>query len=587
MSGRAATQGNARSARWFAPQDTGGFIHRAAIRSEGFSSAVFDGRPVVGICNSWSEIVNCNLHFRGLAEAVKRGVLMAGGLPLEFPTMSLGENLMKPTAMLFRNLMSMDVEETIRASPLDSVVLIGGCDKTVPAQLMGAASVDIPTIMITGGPAEPAVFRGRRLGSGADLWAFTDDVRSGRMSPTEYASLEASSTPSPGHCVEMGTASTMASLVEALGMSLPGSAAVPAVDARRSALAEETGRRAVALAGEALRPSAVLTPEAFANAITVLVAIGGSTNAILHLIALAGRVGVELTLERFDEIARRTPLLANVRPAGEHLYEDFFRAGGVPALLRELAPLLELEALTVTGRPIGENIAGGGAPDRDVIAAADAPVGPAGGLVTLRGTLAPGGAVLKRSAASEHLLRQRGPALVFDGIDDVGRRIDDPDLPVTAETILILRGAGPRGGPGMPEWGMLPIPAKLLRTGVTDLVRISDARMSGTGSGTVVLHVAPEAVAGGPLALVQDGDIVSLDVDSRALDLEVPAEELDRRRRDWNSPAPAYRRGYGALYLAHILQADQGCDFDFLRALPDEPAESEPLGLVEGFIGGW
>jgi dihydroxy-acid dehydratase len=579
--------GNLRSARWFAPQDTGGFIHRASIRSEGFSSAVFDGRPVVGICNSWSEIVNCNLHFRGLAEAVKRGVFMAGGLPLEFPTMSLGENLMKPTAMLFRNLMSMDVEETIRASPLDSVVLIGGCDKTVPAQLMGAASVDIPAIMITGGPAEPAVFRGRRLGSGSDLWAFTDDVRSGRMSTAEYASLEASATPSPGHCVEMGTAATMASIVEALGMSLPGSAAVPALDARRSAFAEETGRHAVKLAGEALRPSAILTEAAFANAITVLVACGGSTNAILHLIALAGRVGIDLTLERFDELARRTPLLANVQPAGEHLYEDFFRAGGVPALMRELAPLLELNAITVTGRSIGDNIAGGGAPDREVIATAAAPIGPPGGLVTLRGTLAPGGAVIKRSAASEDLLHHRGPALVFDGIHDVALRIDDLDLPVTAETVLVLRGAGPRGGPGMPEWGMLPIPAKLLRKGVTDMVRISDARMSGTGSGTVILHVAPEAVAGGPLSLVRDGDIVSLDVDARTLDLEVPTEELERRRAGWTPPAPVYRRGYGALYLAHILQADRGCDFDFLRALPGEPAESDPLGLVEGLIGGW
>jgi dihydroxy-acid dehydratase len=501
--------------------------------------------------------------------------------------MSLGENLMKPTAMLFRNLMSMDVEETIRSSPLDAVVLIGGCDKTVPAQLMGAASVDIPAIMITGGPAEPAVFRGRRLSSGSDLWAFTDDVRSGRMSAEEYASLESAAAPSPGHCVEMGTASTMASVVEALGMSLTGSAAVPAMDARRAALAEATGGRAVELAREQLRPSAILTPAAFANAITVLVACGGSTNAILHLIALAGRVGVDLPLERFDEIARRTPLLANVQPAGEHLYEDLFRAGGVPALMRELAPLLALDAITVTGRSIGDNIAGSDEPDRAVIGSLSAPVGPASGLVALRGTLAPGGAVLKRSAASEHLLVHRGPALVFDGIDDVARRIDEPDLPVTADSVLILRGAGPRGGPGMPEWGMLPIPSKLLREGVTDMIRISDARMSGTGSGTCILHVAPEAAAGGPLALVRDGDIVSLDVEARSLDLEVPAEELERRRAAWSPPAPAYRRGYGFIFLEHILQADGGCDFDFLRALRGEAAESEPLGLVEGFIGGW
>jgi dihydroxy-acid dehydratase len=575
-----------RSARWFAPRNTSGFIHRSAIRAEGLSDAAFDGRPVVGVCNSWSEIVNCNLHFRGLAEAVKRGILMAGGVPLEFPTMSLGENLMKPTAMLFRNLMSMDVEETIRSSPLDAVVLIGGCDKTVPAQLMGAASVDLPAIMITGGPAEAAVFHGRRLGTGTDLWAYTDDMRSGRMTEAEYAELEAAAVPSAGHCVEMGTASTMATVVEALGMSLPGSAAVPAVDARRAAFAEETGSRAVELARERLRPSTIMTPAAFANAITILAAAGGSTNAVVHLIALAGRVGLELPLERFDELARRAPTIVNVRPAGVHLFEDFYRAGGVPALMRELESLLDTSAMTVTGVTVGENIARAEVLDRDVIAAPTASTA-RGGLVAVRGSLAPDGAIVKRSAASERLLRHRGPALVFDSIYDVAARIDDPHLAVDADTVLILRNSGPRGGPGMPEWGMLPVPAKLLRDGVTDMVRVSDARMSGTGFGTCVLHVAPEAAVGGPLALVRDGDPVHLDVESRTLDLEVDAAELDRRRGEWRSPPAAYRRGYGALYLEHVLQADRGADFDFLRALPGEEAESEPLGLLDGFIGGW
>jgi dihydroxy-acid dehydratase len=576
-----------RSARWLAPRDVFGFVHRAALRSEGLSNAAISDRPVVGICTSWSELVNCNLHLQGLAQAVKRGVWQAGGLPLEFPTISLGENLMKPTTMLYRNLMSMDVEETIRSNPLDAVVLLAGCDKTVPAQLMGAASVDVPAIALTGGPMQPGSFRGRTLGSGTDLWRYTDDLRAGRMTSEEYSELEAAATPSVGHCSEMGTASTMASLVEALGMSLPGSAAIPAVDARRAALAEATGRRAVELADEGPRPSDVLTPAAFENAITVLAAIGGSTNAILHLIALAGRVAIDIPLDRFDEISRRTPLLVNTRPAGEHLFEDVFRAGGIPALLAELRPLLELDAVTVTGRTLGELIADEVVYNADVIRPLDEPLQPPGGLAILRGSLAPGGAVLKTSAASPELLRHRGRALVFDGIDDLIARIDDPALSVEASSILVLRNAGPKGAPGMPEWGMLPIPEKLLKQGVTDMVRISDARMSGTGFGTCILHVAPESAVGGPLHVVEDGDEIALDAGSRTLDLCLPAAEIERRLAAKPLPSPRYHRGYGSIYLEHVLQADLGVDFDVLRRAPGEPAETEPYGLLEGWITGW
>lgn len=576
-----------RSERWFGTADLSGFIHRASMRAAGFPITGDDGRPVVGICNPWSEFVNCNMHFRALAHAVKRGVLVAGGLPLEFPTISLGENLMKPTTMLHRNLMAMDVEESIRAYPMDAVVLIGGCDKTVPAELMGVASVGVPAIMLTGGPAQPTVYRGERLGSGTDLWAYADRHRVGRMSDQDWAALECAAGSSVGHCTEMGTASTMASIVEALGMSLPGSAAIPAGDARRIAAAEATGRRAVEIARAGLRPSDVLTTGAFECAIAVLVAIGGSTNAVLHLLALAGRVGVPLELEHFDHIARRVPRLVNVRPAGEHLYEDLFHAGGIGAVLRELLPLLDGSLTTVTGRSLAEGLEGLPAADRTVIATLDEPFAGKAGLAVLRGSLVPDGAVIKRSAASERLLRHRGRALVFEGVEDLGRRIDDPGLPVDADSVLVLRNAGPRGGPGMPEWGMLPIPAKLVRQGVDDMVRISDARMSGTGFGTVVLHAAPEAAAGGPLGIVRDGDMIALDVEARRLDLEVDSVELEDRRAAWRPPEPAYRRGYGALYLGHVEQANRGCDFDFLRAREGEPSQSEPLGILEGWHGGW
>jgi dihydroxy-acid dehydratase len=575
-----------RSELWFGGRDLSGFIHRASLHAEGISRSALTGRPVIGICNSWSELVNCNLHFRGLAEAVKRGVLLAGGLPLEFPTISLGENLMKPTAMLFRNLMAMDVEECIRAYPLDAVVLLGGCDKTVPAQLMGAASADLPAIMITGGPSEPAWFRGQALGAGTDLWHYADELRAGRMSEAEFDELETAATPSFGHCNEMGTASTMASLVEALGMCLPGTASIPAVDAARSRAAEATGARAVELALGGPAPSRILTAEAFDNAITVLMALGGATNAVIHLLALAGRVGVSLTLDRFHELSRRTPLLANVRPSGEHLVEQLHRAGGIRALLRELAPLLHGDALTVTGGTLAEGFSGAQVLDRNVIAPLDAPLAAEGGIAVLRGSLAPDGALIKRSAASPGLLRHRGPAVVFEDVYDLAARIDNPALDVSADSVLVLRNAGPKGGPGMPEWGQLPVPKKLLQRGVSDLVRVSDARMSGTAFGTVVLHVAPEAAAGGPLRAVRDGDPIVLDVDAQRLDLDVPVHEVERRLAELGPAEPKYRRGYGALYLEHVLQANEGCDFDFLRSDGREP-EREPLGLLSGWVGGW
>lgn len=576
-----------RSARWFGGDDLAGFIHRATLHAEGISRSALAGRPVVGICSSWSELVNCNLHFRGLAEAVKRGVLLAGGLPLEFPTISLGENLMKPTTMLFRNLMAMDVEECIRAYPLDAVVLLGGCDKTVPAQLMGAASAGVPSIMVTGGPSEAAWFRGRELGAGTDLWHYADELRAGRMTREEFDELEAAATPSVGHCNEMGTASSMTSVVEALGMCLPGTASIPAVSAERVRAAEESGRRAVELAREGLAPAQILTAEAFGNAVTLLMAIGGGTNVVLHLLALAGRVGVPLDLDRFDEISRRTPVIANVRPSGEHLVEQLHHAGGVQALLKVLAPLLHGDALTITGRSLEDGYAAAAVRDESVILPLERPLAAEGGIAVVRGSLAPAGAIVKQSAASPNLLRHRGPALVFEDVYDVQARIDDPALDVTPDSVLVLRNSGPRGGPGMPEWGAIPVPRKLLERGVSDVVRVSDARMSGTAFGTVVLHVAPEAYAGGPLRAVRDGDPIVLDVHERTLDLDVPAAEVQRRLDELGPPEPRYVRGYGRLYVDHVLQADTGCDFDFLRPVTGDPVGREPYGLLSGWVGGW
>lgn len=575
-----------KSARWFSGHDVPGFVHRSAMRASGFSAASFEGRPVVGICSSWSEVVNCNMHFRGLADSVRRGVLAAGGLPLEFPTISLGEQLMKPTTMLFRNLMAMDVEESIRAYPFDSVVLMGGCDKTTPAQLMGAASADVPAIMLTGGTAAPAVFEGRQLGVGTDLWEYIDQVRAGTMSLADYDRLEAAAGPSVGHCPEMGTASTMATIVEGLGMTLPGAAAIPATDSRRMQMAESVGARAVELAREELRPSQVLTSEAFDNAITLMLAVGGSTNAVVHLLAIAGRAGVDLSLDRFHELSARTPLVVNVRPAGQHLVEQVFHAGGIPAVMKALEPLLHGEALTVTGKSAADNLPDRAGSDESVIASVSSPFQGTQGLAVVRGNLAPDGAVIKCSAATPSLLEHSGPAVVFEDMVDLLARFDDPELDVTADSVLVLRTAGPQGAPGMPEWGQLPIPTKLLREGVTDMVRISDARMSGTAFGTCVLHVSPESAAGGPLGLVRDGDIIVLDALAGRLDLAVDDDELERRRLSSAPRRARPTRGYAAMYVEHVQQAHQGCDLDFLVGRSEEPAE-EPQGVFDGWVGGW
>jgi dihydroxy-acid dehydratase len=557
-----------RSRQWFGRDDLDGFIHKAWLRAEGYAGDVFDGRPVIGVVNSWSEVTNCNSHLRTVAEHVKRGVWRAGGFPLELPAMSLAEPLMRPTTMLYRNLLAMEVEESIRAHPFDGVVLLSGCDKTTPAMLMGAASADVPAILVTGGP----MLRGMRgpvefAGATAVLEAW-DERRRGELDDEGWTELQGCIARSNGFCGVMGTASTMACIGEALGMTLPGDAAIPAVDARRLARAEDAGARIVAMVDEDLRPSRVLTREAFENAITADMAIGGSTNAVVHLVAIARRAGIDLPLTLFDEISRRTPLLVDVRPSGRHQMEDFFYAGGLPAVLRELLPLLHGDAPTVSGRTLAEDVASARTLDPDVIRTRAEPLAPDGGTVVLFGSLCPDGAVLKRSAASPALLRHRGRAVVFRDKQDLLDRIDDPGLEVDATSVLVQQSGGPHGGPGMPEWGQLPIPAKLLQAGVTDMVRISDARMSGTSFGTCILHVAPESAVGGPLALVHDGDEIELDVDGRRLDMLVSDEELASRRAAWTPPAPAFTRGYGRLYLEHVMQANVGADFDILAGGP-------------------
>jgi dihydroxy-acid dehydratase len=562
-----------RSRNWFGRQDLDGFVHRSWIKAEGFSDLMFDGRPVIGIANSWSELTNCNAHLRQVAEAVKRGVLSAGGFPMEFPTISLGEVLMKPTTMLFRNLMAMDVEECLRAYPLDGVVLLSGCDKTTPAMLMGAASADIPAIMVTGGPMLRGKWRTEELGSGTDAWRLWAMRRAGQLSDEEWCEAESCMSRSAGHCMVMGTASTMASMVEALGMTLPGNAAIPAPDSRRMALAEMTGRRIMEMVQEDLKPSKILTAQAFDNAIRADMAIGGSTNAIIHLVAIAGRVGVPLALSRFDDLSRTTPFLVNVRPSGKHLMEDFFYAGGLPVVMKELLPLLHRDAITVTGKSVEANVRDATNYDEDVIRPLAMPISSEGGTVILTGNLCPSGAVLKQSAASPHLMSHRGKAVVFEDHNDLHARIDDPTLAVDETSVLVLKRVGPRGAPGMPEWGAAPIPQKLLKKGIKDMVRISDARMSGTSYGTVVLHVSPEAEAGGPLALVQNGDEIELDVANRRLTLRVADDELARRRTQWKPRPPHFTRGYGKLFLDHVLQADEGVDFDFLKG--KTPVRSE------------
>lgn len=570
---------NLRSRDWFGKRDRWGVGHRAWLRSEGFTERVFEDKPVIGICNSWSELNNCNVHLRTLAEAVKRGVWEAGGFPLEFNTISLGEMLMKPTTMLYRNLMAMEVEESIRSQPLDGVVLLCGCDKTTPAQLMGAASVDVPAIMVPGGPMLSGMWRGQELGSGTDVRKFWEEVRAGRMPEENWCEIESCVSRSSGHCTVMGTASTMASLAEGLGMTLPHGADIPAVDSRRLMIAETSGRRIVQMVRENLRPSQIMTAAAMENAIRLLMALGGSTNAIVHLVALAGRLGMDLPLSRFDDIAAGTPFIANVKPSGKFLMEEFSYAGGVPAVLKEISPLLHLDAITVTGKTLGENLRRAGCYNRDVIRSLNEPLLAQGGVVVLNGNLAPAGAVIKQSAVSPNLMKHRGRAVVFENNHDLIARIDEPNLNVNENSVMVLKHAGPKGAPGMPEWGHLPIPAKLLKAGVKDMVRLSDGRISGTSFGTIVVHIAPEAAVGGPLAIVQDGDEIELDVPERRLELRVPEAEISRRLSQWQAPAPHYQRGYGKLFLDHILQADQGCDFDFLRGADREvesPAKRFP-----------
>lgn len=555
-----------RSSAWFDTPELYGWTRRAALQGQGFSPEAHSGRPIIGICNSWSELTHCNAHLRTLAEAVKRGVWQAGGFPLEFPVISLGEFNMRPTAMLFRNLMSMDVEESILANPLDGVVLLGGCDKTTPALLMGAASADVPAILLTGGPQLNAHWRGEELGSCTDCRRYELELRAGRITTDDWNELQGCMVRSPGHCMTMGTASTMAVVAEAMGIAPPGNGAVPAADSQRVRMAEDAGRQILRLVDSDTRPSTILTRSAFENGIRALHAIAGSTNAIVHLIAIAGRLGVDLPLSLFDELCRTTPVLVNLKPAGQFLMEDFCYAGGAAALLNELSPLLHLDAPTINGLTLGQNIASARVHNTQVIRPATDPLRADGGLAVLHGTLAPGGAIIKHSAATPALLTHRGRAVVFEDHEDLLRRIDAPDLDVRPDDILVMRNAGPLGGPGMPEWGLLPLPKKLLQQGVRDMVRISDARISGTAFGTVVVHVSPESAAGGPLAAVQNGDLIELDVSRRQLNLLVEDAEIQHRLAARPaSRSTAAHRGYRWLYAQHVLQADAGCDFDFLR----------------------
>ena len=555
-----------RSIQWFGRQDIYGFIYRSWMKNRGVPHDMFDGRPVIGICNTWSELTPCNTHFRVLADHVRHGVLDAGGFPLEFPVMSLGETLMRPTAMLYRNLASMDVEESIRANPLDGVVLLAGCDKTTPATLMGACSVDLPTILVSGGPMLSGKYHGNDIGSGTNTWSMSEDLRAGKITLEEFHEAESCMHRSHGHCMTMGTASTMASMIEALGVGMPGNAAIPAVDARRHVLARMAGRRIVELVKENVFLSRILVRQAFENAIRVLAAIGGSTNAVIHLTALARRIGVDLDLDDFDRLGRGVHTLVNVMPSGRYLMEDFYYAGGLPAVLRELGEnnLLQRDALTVNGKTIWENNKDAPCWNRDVIHGLKSPFKKDAGIAVLRGNLCPEGAIIKPSAATPKLMTHRNRAVVFEDIEDFHRRIDDPKLDIDENCVMVLKNCGPKGYPGMAEVGNMPLPPKLLKKGVTDMVRISDARMSGTAYGTVVLHVCPEAAAGGVLALVENGDMIDLDVEKRRLVLLVTEDVLLKRRKNWKLPPPPLDRGYWKLYFDHVLQASEGADLDFL-----------------------
>jgi len=553
-----------RSQQWFGRQDRDGFAYRSWLKGKGIPHDQFDGRPVIGICNTFSELNPCNSHFRTLAEQVKIGVYEAGGFPLEFPVMSLGEVLLRPTAMLYRNLASMDVEESIRGNPIDGVVLLMGCDKTTPALVMGASSANLPTIGVSGGPMLNGKWRGQELGSGTGVWQMSEQVRAGTLKLEAFLDAESCMHRSHGHCMTMGTASTMASMVEALGLGLPGNAAYPAVDGRRNVIARNAGRRIVELVHEDVAIGDILTRQAFENAIKTLAAIGGSTNAVIHLIAIAGRLGVKLTIDDFEQLASEMPCLLDIQPSGKHLMEDFCYAGGLPAVMKEISSSLHLDHVTVTGKTVRENIASAENFNPDVIKTVAQPFKAKAGITVLRGNLAPRGAVIKPSAATPELMVHKGRAVVFEDSDDFHARIDDPNLDVDESCILVLKNCGPKGYPGMAEVGNMPLPPKVLKKGITDMVRISDARMSGTAYGTVVLHTAPEAAAGGPLALVQNGDLIELDVPQRRLHLHVSDAELAKRRALWKPPTPRLTSGYWKLYIDHVLQADEGADLDFL-----------------------
>ena len=553
-----------RSQNWFGRKGKDGFVYRAWMKNQGIPSDMFEGKPVIGICNTWSELTPCNAHFRDLAEAVKKGVLEAGGFPVEFPVMSLGETLIKPTAMLYRNLVSMDVEESIRANPVDGVVLLCGCDKTTPSLVMGACSVDIPTLVISGGPMLKGHWKGKDIGT-SDVWRFDTASKLGEITPEEFIAAEACMARTQGHCAVMGTASTMAVMVEALGLSLPDNASIPAADARRKVLSQLSGRRIVEMVKEDLTLSKILTRKAFENAIMVNAAIGGSTNFVIHLLAIAGRIGIELNIDDFDQYSQGIPLLANIQPSGENYMEDLYYSGGLPALIKEMSSLIHNDAITVNGKTMGENCAASEVYDRKVISTLQAPFKPESGILVVKGNLAPNGAVIKPSAASPGLLKHSGKAVVFENIEDYHARIEDPALDIDANSIMVLKNVGPKGYPGMAEVGNMALPTKLLLQGITDLVRISDGRMSGTGFGTVVLHVSPEAAVGGPLALVHNGDIITLDAHKRILQLEVSEEELALRRANWKLTETIQPRGYVHLYQTHVEQAHLGADMDFLK----------------------
>ena len=555
-----------RSHRWMGPDDLRSFGHRSRLKQMGYGAEDYAGKPVVAILNTWSDLNNCHTHFPQRVQEIKRGIWQAGGFPVEIPVTSLSETFMKPTAMFYRNMLAMEVEEVLRSQPIDGAVLLGGCDKTTPALIMGATSVNLPSIFVPAGPMLKGRWKEATLGSGTDAWKYWAERCAGNLADCDWRGVEDGIARSPGHCMTMGTASTMTSISETLGLTLPGAASIPAVHSAHSRMAEMSGRRIVEMVWEDLKPSDILTPAAFDNAITVDMAIGGSTNAIIHLIAMAGRAGIKLSLERFDQISQRTPVVANIRPSGEYLMEDFYDAGGLRALLNEIRSLLKTDCLTVNGKSLGENVADAQVFDARVILPVDQALSNAGATFVLRGNLAPDGCVIKPTAAEPRLLKHTGPALVFKNYADLKSRIDDEQLNVTADSVIVLQSAGPQGGPGMPEWGMLPIPKKLLRQGVRDMVRISDARMSGTSYGTCVLHVSPESAIGGPLAFVRDGDLIELDVQARRIHLRVSDEELERRREHWRPPERRYDRGYASLFAAECTQANEGCDFKFLHA---------------------